>query len=266
MRPGARFQPGATRPAGHIFHIPAAERPTDETKTRPHFLVNRCDVASDPYGLATLAHMSTKATEHIEYGSPIHEIIDPAVLRKPDQDGNFVIASRLLPRDPERLTASGMSAVDEVRSVRRTVTLALGLGEGIAPPEEKSVRGRLVRILDERAGYPFGIVLTAHAYSAARRYQVIAPLLNAAVDGPDGPEMLETTRWDVELAPHPWWRTLALTRPMVDTAAVISLSEDWRHRSDRRRWLKRQIDVMQTSIDEATLAAVEARIAERLIR
>lgn len=264
MRPGARFEPGATRPAGHIFYIPAAERPTDETKTRPHFLVNRCDVAADPYGLATLAHMSTKATEHIEYGSHIHEIVDPTVLKKPDQDGNFVIASRLLPRDPERLLTSRMSAVDEVRSVRRAVVLALGLAEGVAPPGARSVRGRLVRIMDQRVSYPYGIVLGAHAYSAYRRFQIIAPILDAAVEGPDGPELLEPTRWDVEPARQPWWDALSLERPMIDTAALISLSELWRQSRDRRRWLKRQIDIMHPAVDETTLAVVEEKITERL--
>ncbi|HEY0017820.1 MAG TPA: hypothetical protein VGC13_16015 [Longimicrobium sp.] len=208
--------------------------------------------------------MSTKATEHVEYGSPVHEIPGPAVLTKPDQDGSFVIASRLLPRDPDRLIVSAMSAVDEVRRVRRAVTLALGLGEGVAPPGTRSVRGRLVRIVDVRVGYAYGIVLTTHAYSAHRRFQIVAPIMDAAVEGREGPEVLEPLRWDVEPVRQPWLDAVPLKRPLVDTAALISLSEPWRQSRDRRRWLKRQIDVLDSSVDATTLVAIEERIVERL--
>lgn len=266
MKPGTRFPPGATRPAGHIFFIPPAERITDDTKSRPHFLVNRCDVAAEPLGLATLAHMSTKATEHVLYGSPIHELGGVSVREKPDHDGHFVIATRVLPRDPNRLQRSAMSAGDEAPAVRRAVLQALGLGDGLPAQTTDSVRGRLARIVDPRTGYPFGIVLTAHVYSARRRYQLIAPLLDGLVEGPGGPEVLEPLPWDLAPAPHPWWQELGLSQPIVDCAAVISLSEEWRQSGDRRTWLKRQITIMDSAIDEATLLAIEERVAERLRR
>lgn len=263
MKPGSRFPAGATRPAGHIFSIPACERPTDEHKTRPYFLVNRCDVAADPLELATLAHMTTKATEHLHFGSDFHEITS-STSKQPGRDGQFVIATRLLPRDPRLLTASAMSAVDEVRSVRTAVLAALGLGEGMAAPGTPSVRGRLVRVRDERAGIRHGFVLTSHAYSAKRRYQIIVPIIDRMVGGVGGPELLEITRWDVQPGPRPWWKALPVIHPLVDTAGLVSLSERWQQGHDPRRWLTRQIDVLEPSIDPHTLAAVEERIRARL--
>jgi hypothetical protein len=260
MRPGARFRAGAPRPAGHIFYLSPAVRPTDERKTRPHFLVNRCDPVADPHGMALLAHMTSKPTEHTEYDCPIHEIVDTVSLRLPDQQGSFVLGARLIPMVPDWLIVSSMSAVDEVRSVRRMVLQATGMGEGVAAAGSASVRGRLVRVLDARAEISYGCVVTGHAYSASRRYQVIIPI----IDAHEGAEILEPTRWDVVPAPHPWWTALPFQRPMLDTAALISLSESWRRSGDRRGWLQPQIEVLDVSLDDATLSAVEGKLAERL--
>lgn len=265
MRPGTRFGAGTTRPAGHIFYLSPAERPTDDRKTRPHFLVNRCDPVADPAGMATLAHMTTKAAEHTEYGCPAHEITG-ATLRMPDQQGSFVLGSRLLPMIPEWLVVSAMSAVDEARSVRRVVLQAVGIGEGMAAAGTASVRGRLVRVRDRRVGIRYGCVVTGHAYSASRRYQIIVPIIDAVIDGPDGPEIQEPVRWDVVPRREPWWNALPFHSPMLDTAGLISLSEAWRRSSDPRRWLEPQIEVLHASIDPVTFADVEAAIAERLSR
>jgi hypothetical protein len=261
MRPGARFVPGAIRPAGHIFYIPPEERPTDDPKTRPHFLVNRCDVAADPATMATLAHMTTRPTEHAAYGCPVHEIQDPAAVR---HRGIYVLGARLLPCVPEWLRVSAMSAAQEVRSVRGMVLEAIGFGEGVASSASKSVRGRLVRIHDSRVDIRHGCVLTSHAYSANRRYQIVVPIFDRVVRGPEGPELLQPTRWDIVPLRKPWWNALPLEEPMLDTAGLISLSEPWRQDRDPRRWLKPQIEIIDAIIDDATLAAAEEKIAERL--
>jgi hypothetical protein len=263
MRPGAQFGAGATRPAGHIFYLTPAERPTDDRKTRPHFLVNRCDPIADPAGMATLAHMTTKPEEHTNYGCPTHEVTN-ATLHLPDQQGSFVLGSRLLPVPPEWLVVSAMSAVDEVRSVRRVVLQAVGIGEGVADAGTASVRGRLVRVPDQRVGIRYGCAVTDHAYSASRRYQVIVPIIDRLVNGSDGLEIQEPVRWDVVPRREPWWDVLPFRSPLLDTAGLISLSEAWRRSSDPRRWLMPQIEVLPTSIDPDTLAAVEAAISERL--
>jgi hypothetical protein len=261
MRPGARFAPGAVRPAGHIFYLAPEERPTDDPKTRPHFLVNRCDVAADPAVMATLAHMTTKPTEHAAYGCSVHEIEDPVRVR---HGVVYVLGARLVPCDPDWLTVSGRSAVREVRPVREMVLEAIGLGEGVADSASKSVRGRLVRIHDSRLDIRHGCVLTSHAYSANRRYQIIVPVFDRILHGPEGPEPLEPTRWDVIPQRKPWWHALPLEEPVFDTAGLISLSELWRRDRDPRRWLKPQIEIIDALIDDATLAAVEEKIVERL--
>src|SRR5215217_5412095 len=131
MKPGSTFGRTEIRPAGHIFFIPGEERPGDDTKNRPYFLLNRCDSAADPYALGTLAHMSTKPTEIVEYRCAGHQI---------GRDENFVITARLLPRFAADLNRSRYSAVDEVRSVRRSVRQALAIGEGVMSPDSGSVR------------------------------------------------------------------------------------------------------------------------------
>ena len=208
--------------------------------------------------------MSTKATEHTQYGSPFHEIADSTALTKPDQVGNYVIAARLLARDPNHLVQSARSAVDDVRSVRRAVLTALGMGKGLAAPGARSVRGRLVRVRDPRAGSRYGCVLTDHAYSSTRRYQTIVPIMDRVVNGPEGPEILELMPWDVAPPRHSWWDALPFKSPILDTAWMNSLSERWQRGSDRRWWLDPQIEVLSASIDDATLAAVETKIVERL--
>jgi hypothetical protein len=265
MKPGTTFGGTEIRPAGHIFFIPGDERPGNDPKNRPHFLVNRCDPAADAYVLGTLAHMSTKATEIVEYGSPGHEIADTVHAKGIGRDGSFVITTRLLPRLAAELDRSRYSAVDEVRSVRRSILQALAIGERASRPSSGSVRGRLVRVLDERVGFGFGFVLTAHEYSAQRRYQIVVPLIDRVVEGEDGLEEIELTRWDVAPERRSWSVDLPLVEPIIETAGLLSLSEDWRKSRDHRTWLHRQIEVTDIMIDAATLVEVEARIVERLL-
>ncbi|HEV7591443.1 MAG TPA: hypothetical protein VGO40_25235 [Longimicrobium sp.] len=183
MRPGSSFFGLAIRPAGHIFFIPAEERPGDDPKNRPHFLLNRCDPAADAHVLGTLAHMSTKPTEMVEYGCAGHEIAGTPHVRKMGWDRNFVITTRLLPLLAQDLKESRYSAVDEVRNVRRSVMQALSIGGGIEPRGNGSVRGRIVRVLEDSADFDFGFVLTEHQYSAQRRYQIVVPIIDRVVAG-----------------------------------------------------------------------------------
>jgi hypothetical protein len=259
MRPGTHFLATQTRPAGHIFFIPGDERPGDDPKTRPHFLANRCDPSVDPYVLATLAHMTTKPTEIVSHGSAGHQLADPA---KPD--GSFVIATRLLPRSATNLTRSHLSATEHVRAVRTSVLQAVGIGEGLGPRGSASVRGRLVRILDPRAGFQHGFILTAHEYSRRRRFQVVVPVIDRVVETDDGMEELEITPWDVLPERRHWFEQVPSAEPLLETAALISLTEEWQGGRDSRTWLKKQIEVLEPTIDASTLSVVEARIGARL--
>jgi hypothetical protein len=265
MKPGSTFREAEIRPAGHIFFIPGEERLGDDPKNRPHFLVNRCDLAANAYVLGTLAHMSTKATEIVEYGCSGHEIAGVPYATGRGGDGSFVIAARLFPRLAAYLDRSRYSAVDEVRGVRRSVLQALAIGEGVMPLKSGSVRGRIVRVLDDRADFDFGFVLTEHEYSAQRRYQIVVPIIDRIVEGEDGTEEIELTRWDLTPERKPWFGNLPLVEPIIETAGLLSLTEGWRKSRDPRTWLRRQIEVMDVMIDAATLAEVEARIAERLL-
>jgi len=262
MRPGSSFSGSETRPAGHIFFIPGDERPGDDTKNRPHFLVNRCDPASDPFVLATLAHMTTKGTEIFEYGSSGYELSDPKRGTGHGGDGQFVVASRLIPRAVSRLTRSHLSATDAVRHVRSRVLQAAGVGQGVAAPGSGSVRGNLVRVFDPRAGFGHGIIVTAHEYSRRRRFQIIVPVIDRVRE--DGLEELEVTRWDVLPESRAWPHHPPIVEPVLDTAGLISLTEEWEASRDPRTWLRKQIEVTNLVIDAATLAGIDPRIGERL--
>jgi len=267
MKPGTTFRPWDTRPAGHIFFIPPAERPDEDVKSRPHFLLHRSTPDPGRFALATLAHMTTKRTEGEQFGAPVHELRADGVAR-PDQEGFFVNGARLLPRDPRRLSRSAFVAADEVRAVRETVGSAIGIGEGVAVGDSRSIRGRLVRVAPRtarKAGFEYAFVLTQHAYSAQRRWQVLVPVIDMVVDGDDGPEELIPSDGDVVPEAAPWWKALPFEQPMIETAALTTLSEEWRKSRHSDRWLKRQIAVVtRHSIDLATLERVEAAIISRL--
>ncbi|HEX6749167.1 MAG TPA: hypothetical protein VF092_17860 [Longimicrobium sp.] len=263
MRPGSIFSEMQTRPAGHIFFIPGVERPGDDLKNRPHFLVNRCDPTADPHVLGTLAHMSTKATELTVYGCAGYVLQDRS---QPRDHASYVITSRLVPQLAGLLKTSQFSCTDHVRSVRGSVLQAVGIGEGIAEPGDGSVRGRLARVVDHEAGFRFGVVLTSHGYSRQRRFQVVVPVVDRLVATAGGIEELEVTEWDVLPERKPWFDSLPLSVPLLETAAVISLTEEWKKSRNPLTWLGKQIELTDVTIDPATLAAVDAKITERLRR
>jgi len=255
MRPGRTFSSADTRPAGHVFFIPPAERLDDDLKNRPHFLVNRCDPAADPQALGTLVHMSTRATEADVFGCAAHTLRD---------GGSHAIATRLLPWPARALERSAYSATDEIRSVRAAVARALGIGTGIADRTNGSTRGRLARIIEPKADAAFGIVLTAHDYGSRRRYQVLIPIYDQVIASPSGVELLEPLPWDVVPRRHAWMDRLPFAKPLLATAAVLTLTEEWRGSRDSRTWLRKQIEVMDAVIDPETLGEMEAKIRERL--
>ncbi|HEV7591444.1 MAG TPA: hypothetical protein VGO40_25240 [Longimicrobium sp.] len=85
------------------------------------------------------------------------------------------------------------------------------------------------------------------------------------MQGEDGVEEIELTRWDVVPDGQTWFDDLPLAEPMIETAGLLSLTEEWRKSRDPRTWLPKQIDVTAGMIDPTTLAAVEAKIIERLL-
>lgn len=138
------------------------------------------------------------------------------------------------------------------------------MGEGIGPAGSGSVRGRLVRVLDPRAGFEHGFILTTHEYSRRRRFQIVLPVLDRVVETNEGQEELEITPWDVLPDRRDWFDRVPCAEPLLETAGLISLTEEWREGRDPRTWLKQQIEVLDTTIDANTLAMVEARISARL--
>jgi hypothetical protein len=268
MNPGMDFGSADDRPAGHIFWIPKGEKIGND-KARFHFLVHRCrHTQQEPIDqiTATLAHLTTKGTEELVFGAPCHEIKEgKGRLAKPDQEGSFVNGVRLLPRAAKLLRASDKSATRAVPGVRDAVRNALGLIPAAAAVEG-SVRGRIVRLVPETR-LQYGVILTQPEYSAKRRYQVVAPIINGVIQAPDGPRQIATNRYRFQAARQPWWQTLPgnWTRPLIDTNIVIALSEESSPNTPKGRALLKQIEaVMGHSVDAATLTQIETALITRL--
>jgi len=260
------FEQGDDRPAGHVFSLPPAARYGNDPKRRPHILLHRCR----PEDLGTLAHMTTKASEELGYGAPVHEIGEcTRKLRYPGQKGCFVTPVRLPFQDASLLDRSDATYASSLPSVRQVTAKALGLRTGIAMPGERSLRGRLAllsRGVKEAFGFSHGVVVTQHDYSWQRRWQLVVPLLDVRELSAD-PDRFTPEPWDVVPEHAAWWSALphAWLRPVLDTARLITFSERWTGCRDRDRWLKGQIErILPVSIDAATMMRIEDALATRL--
>ncbi|HEU0052280.1 MAG TPA: hypothetical protein VFQ39_03840 [Longimicrobium sp.] len=217
--------------------------------------------------------MTTQTTERDVFGAPFYQVRTPALRpTRPGQPGSFVNGARLVYRDLRKLGAPGGRVFhSDLLGGRDAVRDALGIGTGLPTPETPgSVRGRLARITPEvgrRAGFEFAVVLTAHSYSAQRRFQVVAPVVDLAellyedesvedFDPEPGDILPGTHRW-CSVFPHDW------ATPLIDTIRLVTLSEAWTQSKRRERWLPGQLRVLGIGIDAETLAAVEGAIAER---
>lgn len=265
-----RFTPDETRPAGYGFQVPAAERHIrDKKPSRPFLLLTR----SNEPELATLALMTSKSTEE-QYGATLYEFPHRrGRMKLPGQESSYTDLSSFLFRATHRLREAKYNHARSMPGVRTQLKIALGFGTGIGSGLPKtSIRGHVVRLTQEMATqfeFEFGIVLTQHTYSASRRIQALAPVVDLAVLLPP-----EKTRADFEPAPGdvlpasdaPWLAQLPSTwlAPVIDTERFTSFSERWEESTNRGHWLGEQIKhVFPTPTDSTTLTAVETTLARR---
>jgi hypothetical protein len=137
--------------------------------------------------------MTTKSSEEFGYGAPAHEIAECSRrLRYSDQLGCFVTPVRLVFADARDLPHSIASYTASVGAVQRVTAAALGFGTGAAGPGDASARGRLAMLSQDVAdafGFKYALILTQHAYSRQRRWQLVVPVVCArAVGRPAGKE------------------------------------------------------------------------------
>lgn len=265
------FRPEEARPAGYVFTIPAARRHLRDNKpSRPFLLLTR----AAGLNLATLALMTTKGTER-QYDATLLEFTDQrGRQRLPGQERSYVDLSSLIFREAHQLVASERTHARHMEAVRACLKGALGFGTGIGPGTPgASIRGHLVRLalpIARMYAFQYGIVLTEHRYSAARRLQALVPVVNVRTFLTD-----EETSGDFRpeegdvLAPTAaaWARQLPpkWDFPVVDTVRLASFSERWEASGRRETWLEEQIEaVFPQPVDRDTLERIEAALTTRL--
>ena len=243
----------------------------EDTKNRRHLLLH--DAADDGTAavLATLVHLTTKDTERRAHKAPFYRLTTPA-LQPPDSEprGSFVNGPRLVFRDVRKLIDSvGEASSNDVEGARRAVADALGITR--QPTHQESVRGRIAQIagtLQKDTGFAFGVVLTNHVYSAERRFQAIVPIIDLQVLLRDGetPDDFVPDETDVLPGNRPWCAKLpkSWAEPLIDTARLVTLTEEWQQGRNRNAWLPKQITILDRSVDGETLREIESTLARRL--
>ncbi|HST63322.1 MAG TPA: hypothetical protein VLK84_31720 [Longimicrobium sp.] len=271
-----KFKPSETRPAGHVFYVPKEARLAEDTKDRRHLLLHDCtgDGSAGAVTLATMVHLTTKETERTAHRAPFYRL-RTATLQPPDPGatGSFVNAPRLIFRAAHKLIDSvGEASPEDMEGTRRAVADALGIGSqprGEGP--SGSVRGRIARVagaLQKDTGFSFGVIVTNHAYSSERRFQAIVPMIDLRMllrdDETPSDFILEET--DVRPGDRPWRAALpkSWAEPLIDTVRLVTMTEEWRKAASQNAWLPRQTTILDASVDDQTLHAIEVALARRL--
>lgn len=159
---------------GEVWFLPPESRVGGDIKWRRHVLLLSCE---DDEDVATLAYASTSDVEAVFGGSSV--LVDPT--RSPRcgfSAPTYVAPCRLVVAASEDLERLAGRLSRDMAALRRALRRALGIGRG-----QESLRGRIVELGEEltaKAGFRVGVIVTEPAYSLARRFQLIVPLLDAA--------------------------------------------------------------------------------------
>ncbi|HEV3049238.1 MAG TPA: hypothetical protein VGX50_02975 [Longimicrobium sp.] len=233
---------------GHLFWMGRGATWLNADKPRPFVLATTCGIGT----LGTLIYGSTRDTEAHSGATCVH--IDPR-LGGVNQNG---LAERtafypgILVRDRyERLPPHSGTVATSLAALRAALRDALGIGSGsclaIGAPAG-SLRGRIVRLGIRREAAlhtPFAVILTQHAYSSARHYQLVLPLIPDRA-GRVSPGVLR-------LSGHEW-RAVFIQRPRSVLLPIPVVHSIW-HEHDVR-------DETAYVLDEGSLAEIDRRLSE----
>ena len=187
-------QVGSTHAPGDVRRMPPSGERLDEQSH--HYLL----LTPTPPDLVAIAcYGSTQATEALEGAcAAIVEIAPggagPVLVRTPADIPSPLRACRpvgappthafwypaiLLGHPADRLPTRERREADALHAARGVLDDALGVGPGGTARHPGSWRGRIVRLVPrvaESLQSPLAVIVTAHAYSARRRYQTVVPL------------------------------------------------------------------------------------------
>lgn len=266
-----KLKPGQARTAGQVFYVPKEARLAEDTKNRRHLLLHDATDDGTAAVLATLVHLTTKDTERQAHRAPFYRLTTPA-LQPPDLQakGSFVNGPRLVFRDVRKLIDPvGEASREDMAGARRAVADALGITRQPAHPE--SVRGRIAQVagtLQKDTGFAFGVVLTNPVYSAARRFQAIVPIIDLQLLLRDDETRDDFVPDETDVRPgnRAWCAKLpkSWTEPLIDTARLVTLTEEWKQSRNKSAWLPKQITILDQSVDDETLREIESVLAGRL--
>lgn len=265
------FHSSETRPAGSVFPIPLTARHIrDNKQVRPFLLLSR--VTGEELG--TLALMTTKRTETL-FHAPMYEVVDRRGKQLlPGQEESLVDLTSYIFRRADALVESDGTHARHLPAIRKLLKSALGIGSGVGPGGAgRSIRGHLVRMSAEIAemyAFGFGVVLTQHEYSAARRLQALVPVMDMGAFLRAGEAITDFERVETDVIPAPtaeWIRQLppGWRFPFIDTVRLASFTERWQNSRRPETWLDRQIaEVYPLPLDAASLDLIESALVNRL--
>lgn len=154
--------------------------------------------------------------------------------------------------------------------VRKKTHEALGITKGFGPGHPgTSIRGHIVRLtpaIEARFQFRYGIVLTQHTYSGARRIQALVPAVDVTMYLAEGEDPKDFKPLDSEVLIDrslPWAGQFPpeWTHPVVDTALLSSFTEEWTKSPNPKKHLPKQIEHVYTvPIDSKTLTSIENAI------
>jgi len=190
--------------------------------------------------------MTTKETE-ARYGATLFEFTrERGKLALPDQERSYANLSSLHLLPADELTAAEDNLARYLPALRVLLKSALGIGSGTGPRGGGgSIRGYIVRLSGRMVlefGFEYGVVATSHQYSAARRLQVIVPVLDAAEFLDPGEAVTDFRGEGTDVVPpegEAWLRQLPAdwALPVFDTTLITVFSEGWKQSPRPDTWL-----------------------------
>jgi hypothetical protein len=233
---------------GQVYYLPPELREGPGKGDRPHLVLSLCAPGAET---STFAYGSTKATDALRGAA--HVLVDPCATRcggtglsRP----TYFYPSRLLTFAIDDLPEPAGRVMGELPAIRKQLTCALGLGQGVtreANCRGANRRGRIAeytREISQELGATHCLVVTEARYSRTALQQTTIPLLNAMeYDAAPGDVLVQSTsgwqgRFALQL--HP----VLLAVPLITTV---------HERDSLARYTR-------TIVSEATMRDVEAAL------
>lgn len=230
---------------GEVWFLPPEARAEGDFKWRRHVLLTPCEEHDDT---GVFSYASTASIEAAFGGASV--LIDPhaSTYRYTGFSApTYVTPCRLVLAASEDMHRMAGRIIDEMPAIRGELRQALGIGTGTARRgvAAGSWRGRVAELgeaLAEESGFSLGVIVTEPAYSLARRYQLVVPILDA--------EEYDVQPNDVVMAGQQWITDLVDSGEVIFAVRLIQAAF---HPTELKR-------VLATVVDDATIAEIDRTV------